>query len=137
MRVDWQTIPHKEQRYNTSGDWYWDGPVLNIRISQLSNAKYEFCLGLHELIEAMLCHFAGIEQSTVDGFDMPYEYAHAIGDATYPCGCAREPTSNPGGDRHAPYRKQHEIADAAERVVAYFLGIFWADYDAEVDRPPQ
>ncbi len=139
MNIDWQRIEHKDQRYPTTGDWYFsdDGNTLFIRVSRLSSPRYEFCLGLHELVEAMLCWFAGITQADVDRFDMPYEEAYQHKDPLYPCGCARIGPSDPGGDRHCPYAAQHRIADAVERVVAAFLGVRWADYDKEVDEPPQ
>jgi len=140
MRIDWRVVPHKTQRYDSSGDWYWtedsSGIVLNIRVSRLSDPRWEFLLGLHETVEAMLCHFAGVSQQEVDRFDMPLEAAHQAGATVYPCGCARRESSDPGSDKHAPYGFQHNIADAVERVVAAVLGIRWDDYDAEVDKPP-
>lgn len=141
MRIDWRVIEHKDQRYESSGDWFWeqhgDDRILHIRVSRLSHPHYEFCLGLHELVEAMLCHFAGIQQGTVDDFDMPYEAAYQRGALTLPCGCPRTVPSDPGGDKHSPYAFQHKIADAVERVVAAVLGIHWSTYDAEVDWPPR
>jgi len=141
IRIDWRTIPHKAQRYLTSGDWFWTydddaTQVLNIRVSELSHPFHEFCLGLHELVEAMLCRSALIGQKIVDDFDIPYEAAHAKGAPSYPCGCPRTEFSDPGGDRHAPYHSQHRVADVVERVVAMTLGIDWKLYDAEVDKPP-
>lgn len=139
MRIDWQVIEHHHQRYESSGDWFWtdDGETLNIRVSRLSRREWEFCLGLHETIEAMLCYFAGIDQKRVDTFDMPYEEAYQRKDEHFPCGCPYRAPSDPGSDPHAPYAFQHKIADACERVVAAVLGIHWPSYDAEVDQPPR
>lgn len=139
MNIDWQVVSHSDQRYETSGDWFWsDGSqTLFVRVSHLSDVRYEFLLGLHETIEAFLCHWGGISQAQVDDFDMPYEAAHQRGDSAYPCGCPRKEYSDPGDDKHSPYYWPHRIADAAERVVAMALHVNWADYDAEVDKPPK
>lgn len=135
MRIDWRTIRHDEQRYLTSGDWFWTGDVLNIRISHMSNPYHEFCLGLHELTEAMLCYFMDVPQSAADDFDIPYEAEHAAGKSHYHCGCPRKEFSDPGSDIHAPYHWQHRIADVVERTIAVVLRIDWEDYDREVDDP--
>jgi hypothetical protein len=140
MKIDWRTIPTKEQRYCTSGDWFWtkDGAedVLNIRLSPLSNPRHQFLLGLHECLEAMLCWFANIHPSMVDAFDMPYEAAYQAREETLPCGCPTPSMSDPGNDPHAPYGFQHKIADAVERVVAAVLRVDWRAYDKEVNLPP-
>jgi len=137
LRIDIRTIPHSDQRYLTSGDWFWseDETVLNIRISHMRNSRHEFCLSLHELVEAMLCWFGGVPQSAADEFDMPYETDHAAGKARYHCGCPRKEFSDPGSDIHAPYHWQHRIADVVERTVAAILKIDWEAYDREVDDP--
>jgi hypothetical protein len=139
MNIDWRVQPYSQMRYPTSGDWFFsdDGATLHIRVSHLSDRRYEFLLGLHELIEAMLCHFAGVSQKMVDNFDIPYEEAYQRRDPILPCGCPRIEPSDPGNDHHAPYYWQHRIADAAERMVAITLGVTWDDYDREVDKPPQ
>jgi hypothetical protein len=137
VQIDISVIPHDQQRYDSTGDWYWTQNILRVRVSKLSDPRWEFCLGLHEMIEAMLCHFMGISQEDVDAFDMPYESAHQRNCVCYPCGCPRQRLSDPGSDKHAPYAFQHKIADAAERVVAAVLGIHWASYDEEVSNPPR
>lgn len=139
IRIDWRVILHKHQRYETSADWFWsdDGTVLNIRVSRMSDPRYEFCLGLHELMEAMFCTFQGVPQELVDDFDMPFEAAHGAGAAVYPCGCSRTEYSDPGSDPHAPYQRQHLMALGLEYAAAAFLHIDRATYDAEVDSPPK
>ena len=136
MRIDIRTIAHADQRYLTSGDWFWDeNYTLHIRVSKMSNPRYEFCLAIHELVEAMLCYYAGVSQASVDNFDTPYEEAHARGDAHYPCGCPRQPLSMPGDDIHAPYRRQHQLADLFDYGLAAIMGLDRDDYDAQVDKP--
>lgn len=139
MRIDWKIIDHNKQRYLTSGDWFWtreEGEhVLNVRISRMSDHRYELCLGVHEVVEAILCWHAAIAQEDVDAFDIGVEDAHAAGATHYPCGCARRELSDPGSDKHAPYHKQCMLANGIERVVAFALGIHWHSYDEQVDRP--
>lgn len=148
MRIDIRTVPHHEQRYPSSGDWFWTTEkgtpcpsggegceVLNICVSRMTDPRYEFCLAMHELVEAMLCYFAGVSQSVIDDFDIPHEVAHARGDAHYPCGCPRQLLSAPGDDIHAPYRKQHRLADLFDYGLAAIMGLDRDDYDAQVDKP--
>jgi hypothetical protein len=122
MNVFIKTIPHKEHRYETCGDWWWgkDG-TLQIRVSQMSDWRYEFLVALHELTEVFLCKFSGVGQKQVDRFDIAYEKKRKAGDE-----------SEPGDSPKAPYRTQHCIATGIERIVAAFLGVVWADYDKEI-----
>jgi hypothetical protein len=137
MRIDIRTIPHSEQRYPSAGDWWWDSAwlILNIRVSRMSNPRYEFCLAVHELVEAMLCYFANVPSEAVDGFDFAYEEAHARGDSHYPCGCPRQQYSMPGDDVHSPYRREHRLADLFDYGLAAIMGLDRDDYDAQVDKP--
>lgn len=147
MIVDWRVIPHKEQRYATCGDWWWgdtvrwsegialhnyrvDDVVLHLRVSKMSDRRYEWLVGIHELIEVGLCTFAKIKPAIVDRFDTRYEASrekrkHA------PCGCKHY--DEPGDDPHAPYHRQHSIASVCERALAVFLGVNWGEYDREVE----
>src|ERR1700730_8034346 len=47
-----ETVPHQKQRYETVGDWQWDGDTLKISVSDLGNWKYEMAIAYHELREA-------------------------------------------------------------------------------------
>lgn len=135
MKINIETIPHEKQRYTTVGDWEWGvewdrppgtdmGPkelwkpvdALTIRVSKLSDWRLEFLIGVHELIEAMLCKQAGITTTQVDAFDK------AFGDRD----------EEPGDDSQAPYRKQHCIATGIERLLAAELGVDWKAYEQEL-----
>ena len=113
-----ETIPHKEQRYETVGDW-WIAPDAKwqIRVSRMNNWKYELCVALHELVEMALCYVADVPQEVIDEFDMHYDGSQI----------------EPGDDRHAPYHKQHCVATGVERIMAALLGVKWADYDNAVN----
>src|SRR5882762_2975119 len=59
MRIVIEIIPHKDQRYPSVGDWQFDEQGnLSIRVSH-SQHKYDACLIMHELAEALLCGFTG------------------------------------------------------------------------------
>ena len=123
MRTNIKTIPHKQQRYPTVGDWWWDDKnILQIRVSEMSNSLYEQLVAMHEYVEATLCEEDGVGQADVDAFDIAFE-RNRHGDDK------REP----GDDRRAPYYKQHQTATAIERLMAVSLGVDWQAYEKEVN----
>ena len=146
MIIDWQVINHDDQKYETVGNWWWDGPNLNIRVSRLSNARYEWLIGIHELIEVFLCKLAGVNPQEVDEFDERFEESRAqllkapLAEAGWyvgtDCGCtlhrAKADQYEPGDDPHAPYHRQHMLASAIERLFALWLGVDWQAYELEV-----
>jgi hypothetical protein len=51
-------LPHLYQRYDTVGDWRWDGDTLQITVSREVGAKnpdFVTLVFVHETIEAILC----------------------------------------------------------------------------------
>lgn len=106
-----KTIPHKEQRYPTVGD-YWRDMLgrVQLRVSRMG-ADEEFLVAIHELIEWYLVERKGISIESIDAFDKAYE-----GD-------------DPGADPQAPYHKEHMKAEEIERILADYLDIDWAKYD--------
>jgi hypothetical protein len=115
-----KVIPHAAQRYDTVGDWRWQGDTLQIRVSREVGAKNPDFITLvfvHEAIEAILCRHDGITTSQVDAFDMAFK-----GDA------------QPGDDPAAPYHRQHQAAERIERQLATALGVKWSDYEKALDR---
>jgi hypothetical protein len=117
MRVVIETIPHKEQRYDTCGDWLFDGDTLKIFVSKTKDWRYSFLVAVHELIEVGLCKQAGITQQAVDKFDMNFKGK-----------------GEPGDDPKAPYRIQHAVATAIERDVALELDVDWQKYEAALNK---
>jgi len=114
--------PAAKMRYPTVGDWQFkpDGS-LHITVARMSDRRYEFLVGLHELVEALLCKQAGVSQAAVDAFDVEYEKRRKQGD-----------DSEPGDAAGAPYRREHVIASVTERLAADLLGVNWDRYGAEV-----
>ena len=118
MKIIIETIPHKDQRYPTVGDWQFLGDELLIRVSEMGDWKKEALVGIHELVEALLCRNRGIEQEEVDKFDMAYKGADM----------------DPGNDPHAPYNEQHFIASTFEESLQEDLSVDEEDYENAIDK---
>jgi hypothetical protein len=126
MRIIIEIIPHDQQRYDTVGDWQFIGDDLIIKVSKLfplpledSSLPFsyeEFLIGIHELIEAILCKAYGIKEEDVDKFDMSHE--------DHP---------DPGSLIDAPYYRQHLIATIIERMLASELDVNWEAYEEVID----
>ncbi len=123
MKVIIETIPHKDQRYDTVGDWTDNPDTLNIRVSKMGDWRKEVAVAYHELREALMCNHLGITQEAVDKFDMEFEDARQAGDE-----------SEPGDDPEAPYFLPHQYATRDERLLVADLGLSWDDYDEAVKK---
>ena len=122
MKINILTIPHKEQRYDTCGDYWEDAShALHIRISHLPDPRYEQLILIHELVEYFLLKIAKIPISKVDLFDIKFEKNRKEGDL-----------SEPGDDPKAPYYHQHQIATIVERLCAHFFKVDWSAYENAV-----
>lgn len=108
-----KTIQHREQRYETLGDYWTEGGCIQFRISSLGNSDYEFLIALHEMVEKQLARKMGISEQTIDAWDLAHEDAEEPGELE---GC--------------PYREAHMIAEGIERAVAAKLGVDWKHYEA-------
>jgi hypothetical protein len=114
-----KTIPHREQRYETVGDYYLDDAgVTQVRISDMQNEDYAFLVMIHELIEERLTRKRGIPEAAIKAFDEEFEANRKPGD-----------DSEPGWAPDCPYRKEHAFAENIERMVAHELGVDWEEYD--------
>lgn len=121
MDTDIGIIPHKNQRYNTCGDW-WNSSVtgdLHISVSNTNNIDYNFLIGLHEFVEAYLCKKRGISEGSVTEFDIKYEEDSKM------FGNGHEPGDSP----LAPYRKEHKFATKIEKMMARELKVNWKKYE--------
>ena len=122
MRVVIETVPHDQQRYETCGDWEWNGDTLNIRVSELGDWRMELGVGLHEAVEAALCRHLGITQEVVDAFDLNYEVGRQLGDL-----------SEPGDEPNCPYARPHCIGTAVERMLLPYFGLTWGEYEDAIN----
>lgn len=121
--IIFETIPHKSQKYDTCGDWGYDGEkgAYYIRVSQMTDWRYEFLVAIHELVEMAWCWKNGVSEEEVTEFDREFEKNRIPGD-----------DSEPGDDLKAPYREGHQLATMIERATALILGVNWRDYCNEV-----
>lgn len=122
MKINMVTIPHKDHRYETVGDWEIlpDGSI-NIEVSDMGNEDYAFLVAIHESIEVWLCRKRGISEESVNAFDVEYESKRKSGDE-----------SEPGDSPLAPYRKEHFFATSIERLICAELGVDWDEYSKTV-----
>lgn len=126
MNIRIETIPHGQQRYPTVGDWFFDSHGdLVIKVSELGDWRYEALVAVHELVEVLLCKHQGVSQEEVDKFDIEFEKARVEGNV-----------DEPGDDVRAPYRRQHCLATAIERVMAAEFGVAWNDYNDAIQKLP-
>jgi hypothetical protein len=119
LNITIKTILHKEQRYNTLGDWWFNEQGdLEIRVSNMNNWQWEFIIALHELCEVVLCKIRGISTKKVDDFDMEFERN-------------RKPDNEdePGDNPNAPYYKEHFFATNIEKMMAHEMGLDWRGWD--------
>ena len=125
MKIVIETIPHKKQRYPTPGDWWFEkNGVWHIRVSQLSDWRYEILIAVHELVEMALCKTWCVSEVDVTNFDIQFEAERAAGKHTS--------QDEPGDDPRAPYRTAHFVATTIERIFAVALCVDWGKYDKEV-----
>lgn len=117
------TIPDKEQRYDTVGDYWKKDGVDEIKVSSVGKREYEFLVAIHEMVEQFLCENAGISDEDITKFDVEYEKNRKTGD-----------TSEPGGSEYAPYHKQHMFAEKIERMMTKECGLDWDDYNKYLNR---
>jgi hypothetical protein len=111
-------IPHEFQRYSTTGDWQITDDVLHIDVSDMGDWRMNMMIGIHEAVEAVLCHANGIQQERVDAFDIAFEKAR-------PLLCVDEP----GDEDAAPYFLQHQVATGVERTIGALMGVSWNEYE--------
>ncbi len=105
-RINILIIPHKQQAYETVGNWWVEGKTLEIRVSAANDIEFEAGVAVHELREALLCLARGIDEGAVTSFDLAYELKRLDGDED----------SEPGDDPAAPYHYEHLAANIAEQV---------------------
>ena len=69
MNIRLETIPQARQRYPTTGDWWWEGDTLEMRVSAIPDWRSSMLVALHELVKALLCKAHGVTAEAVDAWD--------------------------------------------------------------------
>ena len=117
-------IPHSEQRYNTLGDYYCEGNVLHIKVSDTGDEYYNELVAVHEMVEEMITRHHGIDEPIIMGFDEDYEVERELG--------LHDKDDEPGFDNRSPYRDEHTIAEGIEMMLCGVLGESWSDYNKQL-----
>ena len=123
LNIEIKTIPDKEHRYDTVGDYWKKGDKDEIRISEMGNRQYEFFVAIHEMIEQFLCENKGITDEEITKFDIEYEKKRKVGDA-----------SEPGDDIYCPCHREHVFATKIERLMAEESNIDWDKYNNYINK---
>lgn len=118
--VQIEVIEHKAQRYPTVGDWQIMSDLLLISVSDTGNWVFNMAIGLHELVEALLCIKRGIKEKDVSRFDIEFE--------------KRGMDEEPGDQPDAPYHIEHGFATGIEHLLVSACGLNWKEYGEVVDR---
>jgi hypothetical protein len=113
-----EVIPHKKQRYDTAGDYFFGSWYnrWNFLISEMKNTDYEFLVLVHEIIEWHLTQKRGIKEEDITNFDIESKHP------------------DPGTLKNAPYHKEHMFATKIEKQLAKELKINWNKYDKSFDK---
>jgi hypothetical protein len=126
MKIVIESIPHKNQRYPTVGDYWRDEEgVLHITVSSMSDDRYEYLVALHELVEVLICEHKGIKEEDITAFDIKFEEDRLLG--------LHGPDDEPGHNKFAPYNLEHVFAEKLERLMSEKLEVDWTKYDKEVN----
>lgn len=110
-----ESMPHKFQRYETVGDYFNHNDIWHFKISE-TKADYEFLILIHEMIEWYLTQKRGISEKKITNFDINFKGK-----------------GEPGDDKNAPYRKEHQFATKIEKLIAKELKVNWAKYDKTIN----
>lgn len=111
-------VPHKDQRYDTIGDWYFIDDVLHIVISDLGHFEYSALVAIHELIESIECSINGVSTQQVDDYDFNHKDAGS---------------ANLDANITSPYFKEHNDATAIEWLLSRLFKINWQDYSNKIN----
>lgn len=126
MNITIKTIPYREQRYETCGD-YWLGKdgSIQFRVNDMASPDHEFLVSIHEQIEEYLTRRRGLKESDIMAFDVMWEKEREEG--------KHAADEEPGHDPRSPYRNEHVMAENIERQLALEMGIDWTTYSKDVE----
>jgi len=117
MKIIIESIPQKDHRYDTCGDyWYDENGGLQVRVTEMGKREMMLVI-FHELVEQFLTEERNIQEQDIMKFDIEFENNRIEGD-----------DSEPGDNPNAPYRKEHRFAENIERMIAHEIGYNWDEY---------
>ena len=113
MKIIIESVPPKDIRYSTCGDWQWleDG-TLRVEVPEFgNNPDSQFLVALHEMVEAWLCNRDGITEADVSKWDID-----------------NPRLDEPGDSKNAPYHRQHRAAMTIETKMCALMLKNWGDH---------
>ncbi|MDD3006283.1 MAG: hypothetical protein PHX30_01730 [Candidatus Pacebacteria bacterium] len=116
-----QAIPHKEQSYDTIGDYREENGDWVFSVSQMTT-DYEFMVIIHEMVEWYLTQRNGAKDEEIVAFDRKFKEEQSMGQ--------HPDIDEPGDSPDCPYKKEHFFAANIERMIADKLGVDWKEYDS-------
>jgi len=119
MNVSIKTIPFKDARYPTIGDYFDKDGVEYVHVCDTGNELYNKLISIHELIEKWLTEVRGVSELEILAFDKHHEAMMTEGE--------------PGDHKKSPYKKEHRFAENIERLVCAEFGIDWNEYDKYIE----
>lgn len=128
MIVHIETIPFGEPHrcgYASAGDWWWEGEVLQVRVTAMGDPRKEWAIAAHETDEAITCKRLGITEAQVCEFDSQYEKEREQG--------LHKEMDEPGDDPRSPYREPHMRATHVERAVCHSQDVLWDQLQGDVE----
>lgn len=91
----------------------------------MADWRYVRLVAIHEIVESTLCRGAGVSEADIDQFDMQFEADRKLG--------RHSDDDEPGDDPKAPYRRQHLMATAIEKMLAAAMGVDWHAYEEAIN----
>ena len=126
MRIVIETVEPEAIRCRQLGDWRWNGDELIVYVNQeIPDAKSLILVGLHEMVEAILCKNYGITDEQVTAFDCQFEKERDAG--------MHALHAENGNDERACYHQQHLEASAIEMMMCSVLGTTWDVHTANLE----
>ena len=119
-KITCQAIPHKEQAYDTIGDYKEENGEWTFTVSKMT-ADYEFLVIIHEMVEWYLTQRNGLKDEEIVAFDKQFKGEQSRGE--------HPDIDEPGDAPDCPYKKEHFFAANIERIIADKLGVDWKEYD--------
>jgi hypothetical protein len=125
LKITAEVLPYEKMRYETAGDYFMkpDGSWV-FQVADTGNEASNIMILIHELVEWFLTQQKGITEESITAFDEKFEEERERG--------LHGEDDEPGDALDAPYRDEHCIATAVERILCGHLGIPWQKYDEDV-----
>jgi hypothetical protein len=106
-----------KMRYATVGDYFIKpNGTLRFEILDTGNEFTNRLVLIHELVEETLLEMAGISIDEIDAYDKAHE----------------DDPGQPGDMVDSPYKHQHGVAIAVERMMCAVAGVAWVDHEGRV-----